>query len=132
MKNSDIRIAVLTALQRNISDSVTWFDGRPGFLDEQDLPAVAVYLSDARASDESVDEDMWTAVLHVEVFLKATATDSVLDSWMEDRIYPAMADVPELADLLELIVAQGYDYQRDEEAMTWGSADLSYSISYIM
>ncbi|TKU73403.1 phage tail protein, partial [Citrobacter sp. TBCS-14] len=23
-------------------------------------------------------------------------------------------------------------YQRDEEAMTWGSADLSYSISYIM
>ncbi|HBC7089715.1 TPA: phage tail protein, partial [Citrobacter freundii] len=25
-----------------------------------------------------------------------------------------------------------YDYQRDEEAMTWGSADLSYSISYIM
>ena len=132
MKNSDIRIAVLTALQRNISDSVTWFDGRPGFLDEQDLPAVAVYLSDARASDESVDEDMWTAVLHVEVFLKATATDSVLDSWMEDRIYPAMADVPELADLLELIVDQGYDYQRDEEAMTWGSADLSYSISYIM
>lgn len=50
------------------------------FLDEQDLPAVAVYLSDARASDESVDEDMWTAVLHVEVFLKATATDSALDS----------------------------------------------------
>lgn len=54
MKNSDIRKAVLTALQRNISDSVTWFDGRPGFLDEQDLPAVAVYLSDARASDVSV------------------------------------------------------------------------------
>lgn len=132
MKNSDIRKAVLTALQRNISDPVTWFDGRPGFLDEQDLPAVAVYLSDARASDESVDEDMWTAVLHVEVFLKATATDSALDSWMEDRIYPAMADVPELADLLELMAAQGYDYQRDEEAMTWGSADLSYSISYIM
>lgn len=80
MKNSDIRKAVLTALQRNISDAVTWFDGRHGFLDEQDLPAVAVYLSDARASDESVDEDMWTAVLHVEVFLKATATDSALDS----------------------------------------------------
>ena len=71
-------------------------------------------------------------MLHVEVFLKATATDSALDSWMEDRIYPAMADVPELANLLELMVAQGYDYQRDEEAMTWGSADLSYSISYIM
>ena len=132
MKNSDIRKAVLTALQRNISDTVTWFDGRPGFLDEQDLPAVAVYLSDARGSDESVDEDMWTAVLHVEVFLKATATDSALDSWMEDRIYPAMADVPELANLLELMAAQGYDYQRDEEAMMWGSADLSYSISYIM
>jgi hypothetical protein len=28
--------------------------------------------------------------------------------------------------------ASGYDYQRDDEAMMWGSADLSYSISYVM
>ncbi|ENK3623285.1 TPA: phage tail terminator protein, partial [Klebsiella pneumoniae] len=26
----------------------------------------------------------------------------------------------------------GYDYQRDDEATTWGSADLQYSLTYIM
>lgn len=132
MKHSDIRRAVLAALKRNISEPATFFDGRPGFLDEQDLPAVAVYLSDARASAELVDEDEWTATLHVEVFLKAVAPDSALDTWMEARVYPAMGDIPELQGLIEKMTAQGYDYQRDDEAMTWGSADLSYSISYIM
>ena len=132
MKNPQIRAAVLAALKRNITQPVTYFDGRPGFIDEQDLPAIAVYLTDARSTDDTVDEDIWTAVLHTEVFLKASDTDSALDEWMESQVYPAMADVPELAGLIETMSALGYDYQRDDEAMTWGSADLSYSISYVM
>ncbi len=75
---------------------------------------------------------MWTALLHIEVFLKAKETDSALDAWMEEKVYPAMADIPELLPLIELMNANGYDYQRDEEVMMWGSADLSYSISYVM
>lgn len=51
---------------------------------------------------------------------------------MENRIYPAMVDVPELTSLVETISVVGYDYQRDDEATTWGSADLQYSITYIM
>lgn len=74
MKHPQIRAAVLTALKRSITEQITWFDGRPGFLEEEDLPAVAVYLTDARASEDSVDEDMWTALLHIEVFLKAKET----------------------------------------------------------
>lgn len=132
MKHPQIRAAVLAALKRNIIDQVTWFDGRPGFLDEEVLPAVAVYLTDARASDDNIDEDMWSALLHIEVFLKAKEPDSALDAWMEEKVYPALGDIPELLPLIELMNASGYDYQRDDEAMMWGSADLSYSISYVM
>ena len=132
MKHPQIRAAVLAALKRNIIEQVTWFDGRPGFLDEEDLPAVAVYLTDTRASDDNIDEDMWSALLHIEVFLKAKEPDSALDAWMEEKVYPALGDIPELLPLIELMNASGYDYQRDDEAMMWGSADLSYSISYVM
>ncbi|HDT5874629.1 TPA: phage tail protein, partial [Klebsiella quasipneumoniae subsp. similipneumoniae] len=61
-----------------------------------------------------------------------TATDSELDKWMETRIYPAMETVPDLTSLVETINVVGYDYQRDDEATIWGSADLQYSLTYIM
>lgn len=85
MKHREIRAAILSALKANIAERVTWFDGRPVFIDEQELPAVAVYLTDASAADEFVDEDTWEAVLHVEVFLRAKETDSALDTWMEEK-----------------------------------------------
>lgn len=68
MKHREIRAAVLSALKENISERVSWFDGRPVFIDEQELPAVAVYLTDASAADEFVDEGTWEATLHIEVF----------------------------------------------------------------
>ncbi|WP_413734334.1 phage tail terminator protein [Sodalis sp. RH21] len=133
MKHPLIRAAVLGKLRQSVTlPKVTWYDGRPGFISPEDLPAVAVYLTDAKATGESIDEEEWRAVLHIEVFLKATATDSELDKWMEQRIYPAMEDVPVLAELLETISVEGYDYQRDDESTTWGSADLQYSLNYIM
>jgi len=132
MKHPLIRKAVLDALKAGNAQAVTWFDGRPSVLDAQDLPAVAVYLSDAESSDESVDEDMWRATLHIEVFLKGDDTDSALDEWMENNIYPVMASIPTLSGVLETMSARGYDYQRDDEMATWGSADLQYSISYVM
>lgn len=133
MKNSLIRAAVLSALKRGINDPVVWFDGRPGFIDPEDLPAVAVYLTDARSSDTSgIDEDLWDAVLHIEVFLKSSETDSALDDWMEGKVYPVLQSVPELSPLIETMTVLGYEYQRDDEAMTWGSADITYSVSYIM
>ena len=132
MKHPLIRKAVLDALKGGNAQAVTWFDGRPSVLDAQDLPAVAVYLTDAESSDESVDEDMWRATLHIEVFLKGDDTDSALDEWMENNIYPVMASIPTLSGVLETMSARGYDYQRDDELATWGSADLQYSVSYVM
>lgn len=132
MKHPQIRAAVLNALKDNITDSVTWFDGRPAFLEVQDLPAVAVYLTDAQFTGAMVDEDQWSATLHIEVFLKAELPDAALDEWMESRIYPVLSDIPGLSGLIELMAPLGYDYQRDDEMATWGSADMQYSITYIM
>lgn len=132
MKHPQIRAAILTALKKGITEPVTWFDGRPAVLDPEDLPALAVYLTDAQATEDSIDEDMWNATLHIEVFLKASETDSALDEWMESRVYPNLSNIPDLNTLIETMAAQGYDYQRDDEMATWGSADMKYSLSYTM
>ncbi|EKA7173714.1 phage tail protein, partial [Escherichia coli] len=114
MKHREIRAAVLSALKENISERVSWFDGRPVFIDEQELPAVAVYLTDASAADEFVDEGTWEATL---------------DMWMEEKILPALEAVPGLSALLLKMNLQGYDYRRDDEFMMWGSADLLWKIT---
>ncbi|EPA8707674.1 phage tail terminator protein [Escherichia coli] len=132
MKHREIRAAVLSVLKANISERVNWFDGRPVFIDEQELPAVAVYLTDASAADEFVDEGTWEATLHIEVFLRAKEPDSALDMWMEEKILPALEAVPGLSVLLLKMNLQGYDYRRDDEFMMWGSADLLWKITYEM
>lgn len=131
-KHSAIRAAVLAKLKADISDSVTWFDGRPVFLEEGDLPAVAVYLSDAEYTGATIDADDWQATLHLEVFLKASNPDTALDTWLEEKIYPALQEIPGLEALIETMTPQGYDYQRDDEMATWGSVDLTYAITYSM
>ncbi|NKR39168.1 hypothetical protein FOB33_29445 [Klebsiella variicola] len=51
---------------------------------------------------------------------------------METRIYPAWLTFLSLPVSLKPSALPGYDYQRDDEATTWGSADLQYSLTYIM
>jgi hypothetical protein len=75
---------------------------------------------------------MWSATLHIEVLLPAQVPDSELDEWMESRVYPALADVPALSNLLITMVQKSYDYQRDDDMGMWSSADLQYSITYEM
>lgn len=131
-KHIEIRKAVLGALKDTITEDVKYFDGRPGFLDTQDLPAVAVYLTDATSSEAegTLCDFGWRATLHAEVFLKASAPDTALDTWVEQWLYPAIRDAVAVNDLVIIANPQGYDYQRDEEAMNWGSADLRFDIVY--
>lgn len=129
--HSAIRRAVINALSDHVGDIVV-HDGRPVFLEEDELPVIAVYLTDAAPTSGVLDDDQWQAVLHIEVFLKASNPDSKLDEWMEDKIYPAMQSVPALAGLIETMSAAGYDYQRDDEMCLWGSADLTYHLTYSM
>lgn len=92
-RHSAVRQAIIAALKKTDDGSTTFFDGRPVVVEEDELPAVAVYLSDAQYTGTEVDGDIWSAVLHVEVFLKATAPDSALDEQMENRVYPALGSV---------------------------------------
>ncbi|MMZ50856.1 Phage minor tail protein U [compost metagenome] len=132
IKHAEIRNAVLARCRTMISDEVTYFDGRPAFIEENDLPAMAVFLDDARYTGNSLDEDSWRAMLHIVVYLKASQPDAALDLWVEEKIYPVLADIPEMASLAETMIPVGYNYQRDDEMATWGAADLSYQLTYTM
>ncbi|HDS1149641.1 TPA: phage tail protein [Pluralibacter gergoviae] len=132
MKHTEIRSAVIDALESAVGDSAIYFDGRPAVIEEEDFPAIAVYLSDAEYTGEELDSDTWQATLHIEVFLPAQVPDSELDEWVETRIYPAISDIPALANLITVMVPQGYEYQRDDSLALWSSADLKYSINYEM
>ncbi|CAI0719819.1 phage minor tail U family protein [Serratia quinivorans] len=132
IKHAEIRNAVLDRCRTMIGDDVTYFDGRPAFIEENDLPAMAVFLDDARYTGSSLDEDSWRAILHIVVYLKASQPDAALDLWVEDKIYPVLADIPAMASLAETMVPVGYNYQRDDEMATWGAADLSYQLTYSM
>lgn len=134
-KHIEIRQAALAAIRASLTGNgaadMVIFDGRPGFIDVKDLPAVAVYITDAEVDDiGSLCENAWGAVLHVEVFLKAASPDTELDTWT-DRFYRAVSESEALSELLITFTPQGYDYQRDEEMMTWGSSDFRTAITYI-
>ena len=75
MKHTDIRAAVLDALEQH-EHGATLFDGRPVVFDEEDFPAIAVYLTDAEYTGEELDADTWRATLHIEVFLPAQVPDA--------------------------------------------------------
>lgn len=133
-KHSSIRNVVLSALRSNITDvDVLFSDGRPVFIDAESLPCISVYITDAESVDDGyLDEETWQAILHVEVFLKSSEPDTSLDGWIEQRIKPVTNNIPALLALVESISTQGYDYQRDDEAITWGSADLKHLLTYQM
>lgn len=129
-KHTQIRQAVLAKLDALSGTAVTLFDGLPAFIEPEDLPAMAVWLTDAQYTGVMNDEDDWQAVLHVAVFLKAQAPDAELDTWMEEKIYPALEAVSGLESLIDTMTPLGYDYQRDSEMATWGMAEITYRITY--
>ncbi|MGI7011148.1 phage minor tail U family protein [Citrobacter braakii] len=129
-KHTQIRQAVLAKLESLSGETVTLFDGLPAFIEPEDLPALAVWLTDAQYTGVMTDEDDWQAVLHVAVFLKAQVPDAELDTWMEDKIAPAIQDVNGLENLIDTLIPLGYDYQRDSEMATWGMAEITYRITY--
>lgn len=50
---------------------------------------------------------------------------------MEEKVYPALETIPALSPLIETMIPMGYDYQRDDEMATWGSVDLTYTLTYL-
>ncbi|EGI6281033.1 phage tail protein, partial [Salmonella enterica subsp. enterica serovar Telhashomer] len=54
-RHSAVRQAIIAALKKTDDGSTTFFDGRPVVVEEDELPAVAVYLSDAQYTGTEVD-----------------------------------------------------------------------------
>jgi predicted nucleic acid-binding Zn ribbon protein len=131
-KHTSIRNAVLDALTPHVGEKAALYDGLPAFIDAQDLPAVAVWLTDAQYTGDELDGDSWKAVLHVAVFLKAIEPDRELDRWMEETVYPAVSDANKLVSLIDTMNTLGFDYQRDSEMVTWAMAEMSWQITYTM
>lgn len=129
-RHTQIRRAVLDRLRAQCEGSALLFDGLPAFIDAQELPAMAVWLSDARYTGKMTDEDDWEAVLHVAVFIRAQAPDSELDTWMENIIFPALNEIPGFSELVDTMVAQGFSYQRDSDMATWAMAEITWKITY--
>lgn len=131
-KHTQIRHGILDKLKQTVGERVVFFDGLPALIEEDDLPAITVYMSDAQYQGEMLDQNDWQAVLHMAIFLPAQATDEELDTWVENRILPALSDEAALSKTIDTMVAQGYDYQRDSDATLWSMAELTYRITYSM
>ena len=92
MKHTELRAAVLDALEKH-DTGATLFDGRPAVFDEEDFPAIAVYLTGAEYTGEELDSDTWQAELHIEVpacsgaGFRAGCVDGVPDLSGDER-YP--------------------------------------------
>lgn len=131
-RHTEIRNAILDRLATVVDDNVSLFDGLPAVVDAGELPALAVWLTDAQYTAELIDEDSWQAILHVAVFMKAENPDGELDAWMEEKIYPALTETGQLNSLIDTMTPRGYDYQRDSEMATWAMAEITYLITYTM
>lgn len=131
-KHTSIRNAILDRLAVTTGEHVTLFDGLPAVIEPEELPAVVVWLTDAQHTAAELDADTWKAVLHVAVFLKSGEPDSELDDWMEEKIYPALSDIPQLLPLIDTMNALGYDYQRDNDSAIWSMAEMTWQITYTL
>lgn len=78
-RHTQIRQVVLARLREQCGDSATFFDGLPAFVDAQELPAVAVWLSDAQYTGKMTDEDDWQAVL---LLLSSSGHRHRIQSWI--------------------------------------------------
>ncbi|HDN2510172.1 TPA: phage tail protein [Providencia rettgeri] len=129
--HTKIRELVIEGLKKSIPKLST-YDGRPVNFDENELPVVAVYLTEPRPDPEYLDSNQWTAILHIELFLKAAKTDSDLDKWVDEKLYPAIKSMTNLGDVLTDMTPKGFDYNRDDEMALWASVDITYQIKYEM
>ncbi|WP_058911145.1 phage tail terminator protein [Entomohabitans teleogrylli] len=131
INHAQIRAAVLAALQSAIQDNLTWHDGYPGVINATGLPAIAVYLTEAKYTGDELDGNTWSAELRIGYFSAAENSDNDLDIFIGEKVYPLIEEgIPQLADKLESMVLAGCDYLRDEETMLWRAAVLKYNLIY--
>ncbi|OAT47006.1 phage tail terminator protein [Providencia heimbachae] len=131
IKHTKIRTLIIDGIKAHIPN-INLYDGRPVNFDESELPVIAVYLTEPHPDSNYLDSNQWMAILHVELFLKAAKTDSDLDKWVEEKLYPAIESISNLGDVLTDMTPKGFDYDRDDEMALWASVDLTYQIEYEM
>lgn len=131
IKHTKIRNIVIDGLKPFVGNA-TIYDGRIVSINENEFPAIAVYLTDVQPSPKYLDVNGWNAVLHIELFLKSSQPDAKLDEWVESKLFPAISEMKRLGEVINSITQQGFNYARDDEMSYWASVDLTYLIEYEM
>lgn len=132
-QESALREALVSAFEAILQDEpdITVFNGLPRFVDgEDELPALAVHLTDIEPEQTWLDASQWQAILHVMVFVRANTPDTVLDSWADEVVFPVVAACEPLHRRCISLELTGYRYERSQEAATWAALDVQYTILF--
>lgn len=135
-KNNEIREAVIVDLTAALGIAFTYFNGRPSVVRvnkdpdvDDDLPAIAVFIDEGRATDSDFDSEEWSAVLHVEIFqMSINDMDAALDV-VGDQVRQVITRHYTADGVLSDCSRSGFNYTKDEE-QPWGALDLTFDIEW--
>lgn len=134
--NNQIREAVIADLTAVLGGGFTYFNGRPASVEvstdpdtDDQLPAVAVFVDEGKATNSGFGDEEWSAVLHVEIFqLALNDMDSALDA-ISDQILQVITRHYDASGILAGCDRSGFNYTRDDE-QPWGTLDLTFDIEW--
>lgn len=99
-------------------------DGQTGYLE---VPAIAVYFTEAEASYDDFDAEEWDAILNIEIMDLATnQLDDALD-FIGEKVRQTISRYYTAANLLTGCNRAGFNYVREDGA-PWGSLILSFNV----
>ncbi|MBE2898086.1 phage tail protein [Pasteurellaceae bacterium 20609_3] len=108
------------------------FAGRPPFIDLDNTPlTIAVIIDEAQASEESLCDSEWQAVLSVVIYQRSSVGEAPLDE-LAEKIANHLdhAFEQEQLNCLNEMYLMGYQYDQDAQKRTWLIASLQYQIHY--
>jgi hypothetical protein len=140
-KNSLIRAAVIADLETADTSALvtTYFDGFPSTIEvssddsddsNDELPAVAVSISEGEVTDSDFEEVTWQAVMTIRIYRLSTTNevDNELDV-IGQMIMEAFGPHYRANGLITTCTKSSFQYGRDD-VQPWGTLDLNFTIEY--
>jgi len=131
-----IKAQVISDVQPLLGASFTVFNGVPQSIQvaddeysDDELPAVAVFVSDAQVTDESFDSEEWAGVLHVVLYdVSSNQVEQVLNGYSETVHSVVTRDYT--ANGLLLSCARSSLASEKDNELPWGMLDLMFNIEW--